>query len=210
MNDVTVSMGSAGRPRRGPPTTVSPMAEPESPESAGQPPTVIRVACIVLLVVGLGSVLISLPSLAGPASTRCHLARARIDSANADSKPWNNVDTGGRKARDLSCGDAVRLAAQIRLSQKGTRTFSVPGEAAVRLQAAFAILIGLGQATSGWLVARRLSRRARNAAIGFSAFGLILPVLGLISFGVSFFVMYALLGTPASRALWGRPGRSAA
>ena len=80
----------------------------------------------------------------------------------------------------------------------------------LRVQATFAIFIGLGQTISGWLVARRLDRRARNAAIGFCAFGLVLPVLGLISFAVSFFVIYALLATPASRELWGRPGRSAA
>ena len=186
------------------------MADPDSAEFAGTPPTVIRVACVVLLVVGFGAALISLPSLLDPASTRCHLARARIDTANTDSKPWNNVDTGGRKPKDLPCADAVSLAGQIRLSQKGTRTVSLPSETAVHLQATFAIVIGLGQTAAGWLVARRLDRRARNAAIGFSAFGLVLPVLGLISFAASFFVIYALLATPASRELWGRPGRSAA
>jgi len=179
------------------------MTDPD-PGTVGTPPTVIRVACIVLLVVGLGSVLISLPALADPAGARCHLARARIDAANTDTKAWNNVDTGGRKAKDLPCADAVRLAGQVRLSEKGTRHASVPSETAVRVQWTLAILIGLGQAISGWLVARRLSRPARNAAVAFSAFGLVLPVLGVISFGVAIFVLYALVVSRDAKQLWAR------
>src|ERR1043165_4231582 len=89
--------GDRGRWR----TTVSPMNDPEGPATPGPPPTVVRIACVALLVMGFGSVLISLPSLAKPESARCTLARARIDDANTDRKPWNNVETGGRKARDI-------------------------------------------------------------------------------------------------------------
>jgi hypothetical protein len=181
------------------------MTEPEGPGKAAPPPTVIRVACVLLLVVGFGSVLLSLQGLADPAGTRCRLSRVHVNQANTDSKPWNNVDTGGRKAKDLPCADALRLAGQIRLNQKGTRTASVPSEAAVRVQGAFTILIGLGQGLTGALLARTLSRPARNAAIGFVAFGLVLPVLGFISFGVAIFVIYALIASPAAKELWGRP-----
>jgi hypothetical protein len=180
------------------------MTDPESPGTVGPPPTVIRVACILLVVIGFGSLMFSLPAVADPSGARCSLARTRIDQANTDSKPWNNVDTGGKKAKDLPCVDAVRLAGRIRQSEKGTSTVSVPSETAVRVQGTLALLIGLGQAISGVSVLRGLSRRSRNAAVGFAAFGMVLPVLGFISFGVSIFVIYALLISPPAKELWGR------
>src|SRR3989442_2858975 len=112
----------AGPGRR---TTVSPMTDPD-PGTVGTPPTVIRVACIVLLVVGLGSVLISLPALADPAGARCHLARARIDATNTDTKAWNNVDTGGPKGKDLPLPEALPLGGQCPPTSKGTRHRSGP------------------------------------------------------------------------------------
>jgi hypothetical protein len=179
------------------------MTDPESP-GAAPPPPLVRIASVVLLIVGFGSVLISLPSLANPASARCSLGRARIDAANTDSKTWNNVDTGGRKAKDVPCGDAIRLAGRVRLDEKGTRTASVPGEGAVRTQAALAVLLGLGQGVSAALLARTLQRPARNAAAVFAAFALALPVLGVISLAMAFFVVYALVISPAARMLWPR------
>src|SRR5437867_3177591 len=86
--------------------------------AAGIPP-IIRGACILLLIVGAVSVLFSFPVVVDPANARCHLARTWLDDANTDKKEWNNVDTGGQKAKDLACPDAVRLAQQIRLKEKG-------------------------------------------------------------------------------------------
>lgn len=180
------------------------MTDSEGPAAPGPPPTVVRIACVGLLVIGFGSVLISLPSLVKPASARCTLARARIDDANTDKKPWNNVDTGGRKAKDVPCPDAVGLVSRIRLDEKGTRTASVPSEQAVRTQAALAAVLGLGQGISAALLARTLGRPARNAAIGFAAFGLALPVLGVISFAAAIFVVYAVVLSPAAKQLWPR------
>ncbi len=203
MNVVTVSTVTGGDGGR--PSTVSPMTDPETPAAAGPLPTVVRIACLLLLVAGFGSVLISLPSLARPESARCSLSRARIDDANTDHKTWNNVDTGGRKARKVPCADAIRLAGQVRLDEKGTRTASVPGEGAVRVQAALAVVLGLGQGISAALLLRTLGRPARSAAVAFAAFGVVLPVLGVISFVVAIFVAYALVISPAAKQLWPRP-----
>jgi hypothetical protein len=199
MSTVTVTMAASdGRlPSR-------PMTEPDSPAAAGPPPTVVRLACLLLPVVGFGSVLISLPSLAKPENARCSLSRARIDDANTDTKPWNNVDTGGRKARKVPCADAIRLAGQVRLDQKGTRTASVPGEEAVRIQAGLAVVLGLGQGISAALVFRTLGRPARNAAVAFAALGIALPVLGIFSLGVAIFLVYALVISSAAKQLWPR------
>jgi hypothetical protein len=189
------------------PSTVSPMTDHEAPAGVGRPPTIIRVACILLVVVGFGSVMLTAPAVVDAAGARCHLARTWLDDANTDNKAWNNVDTGGRKAKDLACPDAIRLAHQIRLKEKGTSTASVPGETAMRIQAALAVVMGLGQAISGALVLRRLSRPARTTAIAFSAFGIVLRILGILSVGLFALVVYAFAFSPASRELWPREPR---
>jgi len=144
----------------------------------------------------------SAPVVFDPANARCHLARTWLDDANTDKKEWNNVDTGGQKAKDLACPDAIRLAREIKLKEKGTKTASVPGDSALKIQNAIAVLMGLGQAGAGILLIRSLSRAARNAAIAFSAFGIILQILGIFSLLVFAFVVYAFTFSPASRELW--------
>lgn len=202
MRVVIVSTENA--PTAGWPTTFSPMTDHEAPGAVGRPPTVIRVACVLLLVLGFGSVAISLSPAADPAGARCRLSRDRLDRVNTDNKTWNNVDTGGHKAKDLSCADAIGRVSQIKLSEKGTRHDSAPTETAVRVQGILGVLLGLGQGISGAAVARQLSRPARNAAVAFSAFGLVLPILGPISFAISFFVIYALVFSAPAKRQWAR------
>jgi hypothetical protein len=184
------------------------MTDDEAPQTVGRPPLVIRIACILLMVLGFGSVAISATPAADPSGSRCRLSRERLDRANTDSKPWNNVDTGGKKAKDLSCPDVIRLVGQIKLSEKGTKTDSAPSETAVRVQGILGVLLGLGQGISGSLVARRMSRPTRNTAVAFSAFGLVFPILGPISFALSFFAIYALVFSAPAKQLWGRDAAS--
>jgi len=180
------------------------MTDPEGRAAAGLPPTMVRIACVALLVVGFGSVLFSLPTLFNSEGARCSLSRARLDDANTDKKPWNNVDTAGRTGKKIPCADAIRLAGQIRLDEKGSRTYSVPGTGAVQTQTMLVIALGLGQGISAVLLLRTLGRPARNAAVAFAAFGLALPILGFVSFAEAFFVAYALLISPAAKELWPR------
>jgi|SRR5437763_2157776 len=180
------------------------MTDHEAPETVGRPPTVIRVACILLMVLGFGSVAISFSPAADPPAARCRLSRDRIDRSNADKKTWNNVDTGGRKAKDVPCADAIKLVSQIRLSEKGTRHDSAPTETAVRIQGIVGIVLGLGQGIAAAMVARRMTRAARNAAVAFCAFGLVFPVLGFISFSISSFVVFAFVFSSPAKQLWGR------
>jgi len=180
------------------------MTEDSAPQTAARPPAIVRVACILLMVLGFGSVAISLTPAADPAGARCNLSRDRLNRANTDKKTWNNVDTGGRKAKDVPCADAVRLVSQIRLSQKGTKTDSAPSETAVRVQGLLGIVLGLGQGVTGSLVLRKMDRQLRNTAVGFAAFGLVFPVLGPLSFGIAFFAIYALVFSFQAKAVWGR------
>jgi hypothetical protein len=170
-------------------------------------PTIIRGACILLMITGFVSVMFSLPVMLNAGTARCRLSRTFIDQANKDKKDWNNVDTGGQKAKDLACPDVIRLADQIKLQEKGTKTASVPSESTLKLQNAVAVLMGLGQGAAGVLLLRSMGRGARNAALAFSAFGIVLQILGIFSLLVFAFVVYAFLFSAASRELWPKEPR---
>lgn len=171
--------------------------------TTGRPPPVIRGACLLLLISGLASVIFTVPVVLDPSAAQCHLARTWIDQANDDKKDWNNVDTAGRKPDDVPCEEAIPLADGIRTKEKDpSKTATIPSESALRIQNVVAVLIGVGQAVSGFLVLRTLSRQARNMALGFSGAAIILQVLGIISLGVFAFVVYAFSFSPAGREVW--------
>lgn len=159
------------------------------------------------MIVGVASVFFSLPVVFDPAKYQCQLSRVRIDDANTDKKDWNDVDTAGQKADDLPCADAVRLAREIRVNEKGKK-FPLPGETALQAQNGVAVALGLGQAISGFSVIRTLNRRARIVAVVLSLIaGFFFPVLSLLSVGVLVFVTYAFAFSPASREVWPREAR---
>lgn len=167
-----------------------------------RPPSVIRAAAIVLVVVGVLSVVLSAATVVDASGARCHLSRSWVDDANTDKPEWNNVDTGGVEAGDLPCADAIRLAGGIRLKENEERTASVPGETALRVQALLAVLLAAGQAVTGVVLMRTLSRQARNVAIALTAVGIVLRILGILSIGVFLFAAYALIFSPAAREIW--------
>ena len=167
-------------------------------------PTVIRGACILLMIVGVVSVLFSVPVAMNPAKARCTLSRAWVEDANTDKKDWNNVDAAGRAAKDIPCAEAIPLAGQVPLNEKGTKMVTVPGESTLQWQNGLAVAMGAGQAASGFYVVRSMSRRARIAAIALSVAGTVLQVLGILSLGVFVFVVYAFTLSPASRQIWPR------
>ena len=176
--------------------------------SVARPPSVVRAACFMLLAVGLASVMFSLPVVLDASSARCHLARTWIDRANDDKKEWNNVDIGGREPKDVPCDEALVLADGIPVKENDpSKTASVPSESALQIQNALALVMGAGQAVAGFFVLRKLSRPARSMALGFSAAGIILQVLGIFSLIVFAFVVYAFAFSPASRELWPREPR---
>lgn len=188
------------------------MTDDATPERVGgtvpQLPPVIRGACYMLLVIGLASVMFSLPVVLDPSAARCQLARTWIDQANDDKKDWNNVDIGGRKPKDVPCAEAIPLADNIRTKEKEPeKTATVPGEGVLRIQNVLAVVMGAGQAACGFFVLRKLSRPARNMALGFSGAGIILQVLGIFSLIVFAFVFYAFTFSPASREIWPKEPR---
>lgn len=179
----------------------------EAGSSARLPP-VIRGACLLLMVSGMASLLFSIPVVMDPASAKCHLSRTWIDEANKDKKDWNNVDIGERKAKDLNCDEAVRLADGLRVKEKDpSKTATVPSDSALRIQNLAAALLGLAQGASGFFLQRTLSKQTRSLALGFSGAGIVLQVLGILSLGVFAFVVYALAFSPASREIWPRAPR---
>ena len=197
------------------------MTDDQTPGSIGgsvaRPPGVIFGACILLAIVGLGATMLSLPGVFDPAGSRCHLSRTWLADAITDNKDWNNVDIGApadaapdelrRQAKALACPDAIRLAGQIPLRENSDKTIAIPSDTVVLVQSGLAVVMGIGQALSGWVLLRRLSRQARAMAIGFSAAGLVLRILGIISLGVFVFVVYALAFSAASREIWPKEPR---
>jgi hypothetical protein len=163
---------------------------------------VIRGASILLMIVGAVTVLFTLPVMLDAATARCRIARNALEQANADNRDWNDVDTGGRKGKDLPCADAIRLTGQIRVKENSDKFQRLPSQSAVANRSAVAVVMGVVQVISGFSVVRRGSRLARNAAIGSSAVGLLLPVLGPLSLGVYGFVVYAFAFSGASREVW--------
>jgi hypothetical protein len=159
------------------------------------------------MIVGAVSVMFSVPIVLSPDKAQCTLGRTWLDDANTDKKDWNNVDTGGQKAKDVPCPDAVRLAEQVPTNEKGTKRIRVPSESALQIQNLLAVGLGAGQAASGFYVIRTLSRRARMAAIILSVAGTVIQVLGILSLGVFVFVVYAFAFSPASREIWPREVR---
>lgn len=189
------------------------MTDDASSEHVGgavtRPPSVIRAACFMLLAVGVASVMFSLPVVFNPSSARCHLARTWIDQANGDKKDWNNVDIGGRTPKNVPCNEALVAADGIPVKEKDpSKTASVPSESTLRIQNFLALVMGAGQAGAGFLVLRRMSRQARSMALGFSAAGIVLQVLGIFSLIVFAFVVYAFAFSAASRAIWPREPRA--
>ena len=174
----------------------------------------IRGACIVLLIVGLASALFSLQVVLDPFGARCGLSRTWLDAVNdekTDKKEWNNVDTGGKKGKDLACPDAIRLADEIRTEERDpSKTVTLPSESALRIQYSISLIIGAAQTWSAIEVFRTRSRRARSVALGSSAAGFLLPagfivqLLGLFSALIFVYIAYAFAFSPASRELWPR------
>ncbi len=188
------------------------MTDGGNSESAGgrvvRSPPIIRAACFLLLAVGLVSATFSFPVVVDPSAARCHLGRTWVEQANDDNKDWNNVDIGGRQHDDVPCDEAIVLADGIHLKENDpSKTASVPSGSALRIQNALSVVMGAGQALGGSLVLRRLSRQARNMALGISAAGIILQVLGIISLAVFAFVFYALAFSADSRQIWPREPR---
>lgn len=169
----------------------------------------IRAACTLLMIFGMLSVFVALPSFTNPAATRCSLSRAWIERVNEDDKDFNDVEMDGREPDDLECEEANRIAGRIRIDEDSDDRLSVPAVAAIRTRSGLTTLVGLGQAITGLVTRRTLDRRARTVALVFTAFGVLFSIFGILSVPVLLFVVYALAFSQPSREVWGggdKPG----
>lgn len=167
----------------------------------GAPP-VIRAGCLTLALLGVFSLFLAVPAILNPAGVRCSLARTLIEDANNDDKEFNNVDTGGPNAQDLSCDEAVALAEQIRRDADSDKTVSVPSEALIRNRGLMSAIAAAGQIVGGFMTMGTMQRRWRTVALVFTVVGVVVPVLGLISVAALGFVVYAIGFSSPAKALW--------
>lgn len=169
---------------------------------------VVRAGCVALSMLGVVSLLLAMPSIVNPGSIRCTLARSYIEDANDDGKKFNDVDIAGREVDKVSCDEALPLAEAIRKDEDSDKTVSLPSESLIRNRGLMSALVAVGQAATGFLTLTTLKRRTRTAALVFTALGVLVPVLGLVSVVVLGFVLYAIAFTPASREIWPTKPRS--
>ena len=169
-------------------------------------PPVVRAGCLALAALGAFSMILGGPAIMNPGGIRCSLARTLIDDANHDSKKFNDVDMGGRQVDDLNCEEAQTLAETSRRNENSDDTISLPSKGLIRNRGLMSAVVAIGQGVSGFLTLTTLRRRNRTAALVFTALGVVVPLLGLVSVLVLGFVIYALVFSAPSRALW--PSRS--
>ena len=68
------------------------------------------------------------------------------------------------------------------------------------------LVIGLGQLGGAILTIRTMSKRARLVALVGAGFGIVLPVLGLLTIVILAFAVYAIFFSSDARAVFGDPG----
>jgi len=188
------------------------MGNGHPPGEGQQRPTVasvVRAGCLSLSMLGVVTLLLAGSTIFNPGSVRCTLARTLIEDANDDGKDFNDVETGGREADALSCDEALTLAETSRRNENSDRTVSLPSEGLIRNRGLMSAVVAIGQGVTGFLTLTTLRRRHRTAALVFTALGVVVPVLGLISVLVLGFVIYALVFSGPSRELWPSTSRPA-
>lgn len=181
---------------------------------SGGPPrlaSLVGAAAAVLLLNGLLFTLISVPPSLDPAAARCTTARSEIETANENDETFDDVDLDGREVDDLSCDEAIAIAEAIPLDDPAdleegeeVETVWIPSEGQLRFQLTLILVIGLVQLAGGILVLLRGRRWMRNAAVAGAAVSVIFPVFGLASMLVAGFVVYAMVFSRQSKALWPR------
>ncbi|MGH8990026.1 MAG: hypothetical protein ACRDZ7_00665 [Acidimicrobiia bacterium] len=172
-------------------------------------PPVIRGGCLALALTGVVSLFLTATAILNPKGVQCSIAKALIEDANDDGRDFNDVDIGGREARDVDCDEAITLAGTIRRSEGGDETRSVPGASLIRNRGLMSSLVGIGQVIGGFMTLGTLQRRYRTAALVFSILGVVVPVLGLVTVAILGFVVYALGFSSVARELWPQKPRGA-
>lgn len=168
---------------------------------------VVRAGCLALMLLGLVSALLSLPSLISVDSVRCSIAEQMVEDANDDEDDWNDVDIGEGDVEDLSCPQAIAAAERILVRERGDDYEKVPSDGAIRFRGITALIVGVGQGVAGLATLRTGRREVRNAALAFAAMGLIFAVLGLISLVILTFTVYAIGFSAAAQQIWPRKAR---
>lgn len=180
---------------------------------AGDPParsrstgTMFRAGCLALIALGVLSLILAGRYVLDPESAQCTLARAAIEDANDDDEDFNDVTLpeGIDDVDDLDCAEAVELAGGIPAEEDEEADGEFVTESALRTQGLLVSGIGIGQAVFGFLTLRTQRKRMRTVALVFTALGILLPVLQLISVVLLAFVVFALVFSADAKAIFGQ------
>lgn len=186
------------------------LPEPPDPATRAEPRggvpfrSLVGAGAAVLVVNGILLFTLAAGPLLDPASTRCALARDRIEQAEESDEEFDDVDLGDDDVDDISCDEAIAAADTIRVDEDSDDTVSLPSDGGIRTEAVIAGVLGLGQVVGGALVLRAGRRWHRNLAAAFAAGGILFPIIGLASLLIVGFVVFALVFSNPARALWPR------
>lgn len=176
--------------------------------------TMFRMACLLLVGLGVLEVFLGATRVSDPAGARCDAARFSIDGANDDDEDFNDVDLpeGVEDADDddLDCEDAIALAADIPEDEDEEADGVYPGESTFRTQGLVIAGLGLAHGLAGFFTLRTRKRVVRNFALATAAVAIFLPLLGIVSLALTLFVVFGLAFSADAKAMFppdpNRPG----
>ena len=164
-----------------------------------------------LLLTGLGVIELFFASqlVFDPDGARCTAARYEIEQANDDDESFNDVDLpeGIEDPGDIECDEAIALAGDIPDDEDEPADGTFTEASTFRTQGFLVTVLGLGHGLSGFFTLRTRKRRVRTVALVFIAFGLLLPVLGIITMIAFAFIIFALVFSADAKAIFGDVGR---
>lgn len=166
-----------------------------------------RLACFVMVGLGLLELFLSVPTLLDPAKTRCDRAQFEIDAANDDDEDFNDVTLpeGVEEADDLSCADAISLAGQIPADEDDEPDGSYISESAFVTQGAIFGVLGIAHGVVGFFLFRTKKKVLRNVALVLTALAVLpLAALGILGLAVILLIVYGLGFSADAKALFPR------
>lgn len=218
--DGTPRRGASSRKRRVNPGGASDGPAPD--EAAPTPPmfgrrgtptgTMFRTACILLVGFAVLELVLAGQRITDPEAAQCAAARFDIDEANDDDEDFNDVELpdDAEEADDVACDDAVALAGNIPEDEDEEADGEYLAASAFRTQGIIVGVLGLLHGLGGFFTLRTKQRRIRNLTLAAAAFGILFPLLGIISSIGMIFVVYGLAFSADARHLFppdpNRPG----
>jgi hypothetical protein len=164
---------------------------------AGRPAgRLVRIGLALLVLNGALTVFFGFVTATNPEAGICASAVAELEDAEEPALDPDEVD----------CDDDAEREAAIAAAEEANGDDDLPTEGTYRTSGIIGVVVGVVMIAGGFLTLRTGSRRLRTVALVGAGLGIIIPVLGYLSIGISAFVVYAIFFSADARATFGDPG----